>query len=334
MPLDPRPRSIRLSNQAFKERVAGQNGGVDALKALGFVLEEKGLPHEVARDREHHTFLTLSEQKEDEGLLRKAFELIKTGALEVGAAPKEIPRLVAQGGGGGGGGRAAAAAPFDPYKSQFTSTQPKPKNFGAKSVTETKLEKLKAQRSQLDGGIPDRNLRIYPADVDIPAAVDNGTGAAAAAGSSSSSSSSSGLSAGPLDGSSGGGYGGYGGGEGDGASDASLAAAAMAARMKQRKKDEDAPFKTKQVQKRTLQRCSAPPSPHLDLGLNPPLSVQPPTLPSLTLALTPALNSPLSAHPTFPPLPPNPSSQPSDARAGGPREGASLQPHPHPSSVP
>ena len=24
MPLDPRPRSIRLSNQAFKERVAGQ----------------------------------------------------------------------------------------------------------------------------------------------------------------------------------------------------------------------------------------------------------------------------------------------------------------------
>ena len=299
MPLDPRPRSIRLSNQAFKERVAGQNGGVDALKALGFVLEEKGLPHEVARDREHHTFLTLTEQEEDEGLLRKAFELFKTGALEVGAAPKEIPRLVAQGGGGGGGGGGgrAAAVPFDPYKSQFTSTQPKPKNFGAKSVTEAKLEKLKAQRSQvsegapttttstpptlhyptapprypttpphhyhhhhrrhhhhpkLDGGIPDRNLRIYPADVDIPAAADNGTSAAAAAGSypSSSSSSSSGLSAGPLDGSGGGGGGGgggYGGGDEDGASDASLAAAAMAARMKQRKKDEDAPFKTKQV---------------------------------------------------------------------------------------
>ncbi|CAM9226366.1 unnamed protein product, partial [Discosporangium mesarthrocarpum] len=249
-PGESKTRQIRCSNTAFKQKKVGRmKGGTDFLRGIGFVLEGGGLSHEIAADPDAHRQVKLNgvfvlyPAQEDTSLLRKARGLLEEQAFILGVPRSGLPRPPKPPVSRAEAGGAAAGQAFDPYKSLVVSTAPTPRAPNEKSVTEQRLDELRAKRDSIEAGeVPDREIKVtLPSQAALVAA----TQAASTV------------------------FGrGRGGGEGSlaleveeaasSAGDGSLIAKKVARQIAERKKQEDAPFQTRAMRElEQLQRSRA-----------------------------------------------------------------------------
>jgi len=167
-PRETRFRTIPLGNASFQTKVAGVDGGVDVLRAVGF-RESQGI--------DGKDVLSLHAVRED--LLRKALALLEA---QVSPAPVERPS-------------ALEANRFDPYRTSrldLTGGRVPPR---AESDAERELRLLSRRRAEALArcpAVPNRDLRAVSSTTTLLSDFGGDAAAAAAAQSSSSSGSTGG----------------------------------------------------------------------------------------------------------------------------------------------